>query len=98
MSDEEFRLLRELIRQHCGVAFLDDAKFLVERRLLPRLEALRLRTFTDYYRYLRYSPDARSEMEEIVERVTTNETYFFRELYQLEAFRHEILPAIHARR
>jgi chemotaxis protein methyltransferase CheR len=96
MADEEFRLLRDLIRRHCGVAFPDDGKFLVERRLLPRLEALRLRSFTDYYRYLRYSPDARAEMEEIVERITTNETYFFREAYQLDAFRYEILPAIAA--
>ncbi len=92
MTDEEFRLLRDLIRDHCGVSFADDSKFLVERRLLPRLEALRLRGFTDYYRYLRYASDARAELDEIVERVTTNETYFFRERFQ-----HEILPALHAR-
>src|SRR5579883_1855170 len=92
MTDEEFRLLRDLIRDHCGVSFADDSKFLVERRLLPRLEALRLRGFTDYYRYLRYASDARAELDEIVERVTTNETYFFRECFQ-----HEILPALHAR-
>jgi chemotaxis protein methyltransferase CheR len=98
MTDEEFRLLRDLIREHCGLAFPDDSKFLVERRLLPRLEALRMRSYTDYYRHLRYTADARTELDEIAERITTNETYFFRERYQLDAFQHEILPALHARR
>jgi chemotaxis protein methyltransferase CheR len=64
---------------------------------MPRLEALSLGDFTDYYRYLRSAnPEARrAELEEMVDRVTTNETYFFREAYQLDAFRDEILPALH---
>jgi chemotaxis protein methyltransferase CheR len=36
----------------------------------------------------------RAELEELIERVTTNETYFFREQYQLDAFRFEILPEL----
>ena len=42
------------------------------------------------------SAGAQAELEEIVDRVTTNETYFFRESYQLDAFRDEILPEIYA--
>jgi chemotaxis protein methyltransferase CheR len=95
MTEEEFRLLRDLIREHYGIAFADDSKYLVERRLAPRLEALRLPSFTDYYRHLCYAADRKSELDEIVERVTTNETYFFRERYQLDAFEHEILPAMY---
>jgi chemotaxis protein methyltransferase CheR len=94
MSDEEFRLLRNLINDHCGILFEDSNKFLVERRLSPRLEALGLDDFTAYYRHLRYAPDRRSEYEEIIERLTTNETYFFRERYQLDAFQFEILPRL----
>jgi len=91
-----FRLLRDIIYDHCGIAFEDDAAFLVARRLAPRVEALSLGDFTQYLRFLRSAgPDARrAELEEIVERVTTNETYFFREAYQLDAFRTEILPQL----
>jgi chemotaxis protein methyltransferase CheR len=96
MTDEEFLLIRDLINQHCGILFEDGNKFLVERRLAPRLESLGLSSFTEYYRHLRYAPDRRAEYEEIVERLTTNETYFFRERYQLDAFQREILPVIHA--
>jgi chemotaxis protein methyltransferase CheR len=95
---EVFRLLRQSIYEYSGLYFDDDATFLVHRRLLPRLEALSLQDFSDYYRYLRAAtPETRrTELEEIVERVTTNETYFFREGYQLAAFKDEILPALHA--
>src|SRR5262249_3908777 len=72
---EVFRLLREAIYEYCGLFFDDDATFLVQRRLLPRLEALSLSDFSDYYRYLRSAtPETRrGELDEIVERVTTNE-------------------------
>jgi chemotaxis protein methyltransferase CheR len=98
MSLEEFRLIRDLINDYCGIYFGDDLKFVVHRRLAPRLPALGLEGFGEYYRFLRYDPGRRAEHEEIVERVTTNETYFFREAYQLDAFRDEILPEIAARR
>lgn len=98
MTDEEFRLLRDLIQDYCGIYFEDSFKYLVERRLQPRLPVLNLTSFRDYYRLLKYNPDAGREFDEIVERVTTNETYFFREMYQLRAFVDEVVPEIVARR
>jgi len=98
MSLEEFRLLRDLIYDYCGIYFQEDNRYLVQRRLLPRLDALSLPSFSDYYRYLRYDPSRKGELEEVVERVTTNETYFFREMNQLSALAEEILPEIHERR
>jgi chemotaxis protein methyltransferase CheR len=98
MSAEEFRLFRDLIHEYCGIFFQDDSQQIVERRLIPRLAARSLPSWGEYYRFLRYHPSRKEELEEIVERVTTNETYFFREMYQLDALRDEILPDIHARR
>jgi chemotaxis protein methyltransferase CheR len=100
LSREVFRLLRDVIVDYSGLYFDDDAAYLVQRRLAPRLEALSLPEFDDYYRYLHAAaPETRrAELDEIVERVTTNETYFFREAYQLTAFRDEILPALFSAR
>jgi chemotaxis protein methyltransferase CheR len=98
MSPEEFRLLRDLIHDSFGIFFEDDQTGLMERRLAPRLGALGLRDFSEYYRHLRYSTARKEELDEIVERITTNETYFFREMYQLDALAHEILPEIERRR
>lgn len=90
----EYRLLCDLIYDYCGIRFEEAARYMITRRLWPRVRALSLGTFTEYYRYLKYSPKARTELDELVERVTTNETYFFREDYQLRAFTDEIIPEL----
>jgi chemotaxis protein methyltransferase CheR len=97
ISDEELRLIQEVIQAHCGVANGVDSGFFLERRVGPRLEALGLSTFRDYYHYLRYDPAGPAELERLIERITTHETYLFREQYQLDAFTKEILPELHAR-
>jgi chemotaxis protein methyltransferase CheR len=94
MSQEVFRLLRELIYGHAGLAFGDETRYLLERRLAPRLQYHGLLDFAAYHRFLRYDPARRAELETAVEVLTTNETYFFRESHQLRAFSEEILPVL----
>ncbi len=95
MSPEEFRLLRDLMYRHCGLHFTEDNQFLLESRLGARLRQLGLRTFRDYYLYLRFHQNAAAELEFCTDVLTTNETYFFREQQQLRAFSEEILPQLH---
>ncbi|MHB8876582.1 MAG: CheR family methyltransferase [Myxococcaceae bacterium] len=97
MTPEEFRLLRDLVYDHCGILVRDDLKFVMERRLWPRLEALGLLDFAAYHRFLRYDVARAAELEGAVEALTTNETYFFREPLQLKAFSAELLPRLHIR-
>ena len=94
LQEAEFRLLREIIHEHCGIFLPDNVTFLLERRLRPRLKALELDGFRSYYRYVKYTRDGYQELCEIVERITTNETYFFREEYQLKDFIEEIIPDV----
>ena len=93
---KEFRLLRDFVNQFCGIYF-DDSAYIVERRLRERLRDLSISDFAEYYRYLQFHPKAEKELEAAAEVLTTNETYFFREAYQLRAFTDEILPAVRAR-
>ena len=97
LSLREFRLIRDFINQFCGIYFADDSAYVVERRLRERLRELGVEGFAEYYRYLQYHPKAERELEAAAEVLTTNETYFFREAYQLRAFTDEILPAVRAR-
>lgn len=98
MTEEEFRLLRDLIHDHCGILFRDETRYLLERRLAPRVQALGLASFGEYHRHLRFDPGRGAELDEAVDLLTTNETYFYREPYQLDAFAKEILPALAAER
>jgi chemotaxis protein methyltransferase CheR len=94
LSEEEFRLLRDLVREHCGLSFRDEQRALMERRLAPRLAVHGLRDFSAYHRLLRHGRDREAELEEAVDLLTINETYFFREPLQLGALAREILPAL----
>lgn len=96
MSHEEFRLIRDLVYAHCGILVRDDMKFVMERRLAPRLEALGVADFGGYHRYLVHDVARRAELDNAIELLTTNETYFFREPMQLRAFSEELLPMLHA--
>ncbi len=94
LGEGEFRLLRDLIREYCGIFFDDGARFLLERRLSRRLRLHHLSDFRDYYRLLLYDRKKDEEMTAAIEVLTVNETFFFREKNQLKAFSDEILPEI----
>lgn len=94
MLDDEFRLLRDLVYSHSGLYFDDEAKYMLEKRLVRRLAANQLRTYREYYQFLKFNRKREQELEEIMDLLTTNETYFFREAYQLSAFSDEILPEL----
>ena len=94
MSDEDFRSLRDFINRYCGIYFDVPTKFLLERRLSQQLRHHRIRNFRDYYLFLKYDPHREEELNTLAEILTTNETYFFREDYQLKALTDEIIPEI----
>jgi chemotaxis protein methyltransferase CheR len=95
LGPEEFRLLRDRVYEFAGLHFDDDAMYLFERRLVDRVEALGLDDFYSYYKYLRFHPQGGAELEDAIDRLTTKETYLFRQEYQLRAFRDQILPELH---
>ena len=97
LSLEQFRLLRDHINKRFGIYFGDDDRYLLESRLAERLVQLDAASFDDYYHHLLYHPDGEEEAEQAAEILTTNETYFFREEYQLRAFAREILPELRER-
>lgn len=94
LSEDVFRLIRDIIRDYCGLYFDDSSKYLVEKRLSRRVMGHHLDDFRDYYRYLRYDRRSAEELSEIMDILTVNETYFFREQNQLKAFSEEILEEL----
>lgn len=89
---DEFRMLRDLINEYAGLYFDDSSAYAFDRRLNERLASLELESFDEYYKYLRFSFRNSAELEEAVDLLTVKETYFFRQEYQLRAFRDQLLP------
>lgn len=96
MTPEEHLLLNEVIEKQFGLSFGEAKRQFLESRLRPRLQALHLRRFVDYYLLLQY--DLASEVDHLGKLLTNNETYFFRETYQFEGLLQEGLPTLQAGR
>jgi chemotaxis protein methyltransferase CheR len=99
MKDREFRWFADLVRSHCGISFGVETRFLLERRVARRMRELSVTSLSAYQYELRNESRRDGELATLIDEITTNETYFFRESSQLRALVGEILPeALVARR
>jgi chemotaxis protein methyltransferase CheR len=98
LPDDVFRLIRDLVRDYCGMYFDDSSKYMLEHRLARRVRLHQFKDFRDYYRFLIYDRGREAELVEVIDSLTTNETYFFREEAQLKAFTDEIMPVLAAQK
>lgn len=96
LPEDVFRLVRDIIKDYCGLYFDDGSRYLLEKRLSRRIKNHHLNDFRDYYRFIRYDSRAEEELSAIMDVLTVNETYFFREQNQLMAFGEEILEELKA--
>jgi chemotaxis protein methyltransferase CheR len=94
MSHETFNQLRDFIYEQTGITFQNNQKYLLESRLLPRLKEHKLASYQEYYNYLRFDTYRDKELRALYELVTTNETYFYRDIPQLDTFMKTIVPAV----
>jgi chemotaxis protein methyltransferase CheR len=95
LSQAQFDRLRELVREHTGIALSEAKRQLVYGRLARRLRALKIETFAEYIELIERGEA--SELEEFVNAVTTNLTSFFREPHHFDYLAREELPAVVAR-
>lgn len=91
ITDQEFALFQRLIYKIAGISLADSKKVLLVGRLQKRLRFHQLSSFADYYRLLS-SGQHSEELQTMVDLLTTNETYFFREEKHFEFLRDEVLP------
>jgi len=97
LSEEEFTKFCEFFYRKTGILFESKKKYFVERRLSERIVKSNNKDFREYFLALRFEPGG-EEMQSLVNAMTVNETYFFREDYQLKALIDGIMPEITGRK
>lgn len=91
ITDAEFARFQRLIREIAGISLADSKKGLLVGRLGKRLRALQLKTFGQYHELVTDGGNTQ-ERQTMVDLLTTNETYFFREQAHFDFLRHTIVP------
>jgi chemotaxis protein methyltransferase CheR len=97
ISQDDFLKFQEYFYRKTGIRFEDTKRYFVDKRLVERIGYTGSANFREYFSRLRFEADG-AELQALVNLMTVNETYFFREDYQFDCLVNSILPEIVARK
>jgi chemotaxis protein methyltransferase CheR len=97
LSSSALPLLADVIHERLGLLY-ESARFdLLADRLAPLVLERGFDSFLDYYYLLKYDPDAGGEWRRVMDALSVNETYFWREIDQLRALVTHVVPRLAAK-
>jgi chemotaxis protein methyltransferase CheR len=91
ITQPEFQLFKKFIYGQVGISLSDNKQSLVSGRLAKRLKYYNFNTFKQYYEFI-HQKGNEAEQQVVVDFLTTNETYFFREPKHFDFIRDKVLP------
>ncbi|NQU06779.1 MAG: protein-glutamate O-methyltransferase CheR [Calditrichaeota bacterium] len=93
LKDSEFHAIRDLVYDKSGINLGEQKRSLIVGRLQKILRQNGLRNFKEYYDYV-ITDTSDSRITELLDRISTNHTFFWRENYHYEFFTETVLPYI----
>jgi chemotaxis protein methyltransferase CheR len=92
LSDSAFTLLRDLIHERTGLFYDDSKNELLTDKLSPLVLERGFQSFLEYYYLLKYDINADQEWKRVMDALSVQETYFWREMDQVQALVDVIVP------
>jgi chemotaxis protein methyltransferase CheR len=93
MTGSDFEFIRKLLKQRSGLMLSAEKQYLVESRLMPVARRNGIADLSELTHRLRCGTD-QALTAQVVEAMTTNETFFFRDRIPFEHFQAFILPTL----
>ncbi len=94
LSKEAFYLFQKLLVEKSGLLFDGNKRQTLYATILERASERGLSSCEEYYDFLVKDPRGNSELMELLDRLTINETYFFRNEQQFETLKNHVIPEI----
>lgn len=91
MKPADFKFLSQLINKRSGLVLTEDKAYLLESRLMPVARKRGMKGLEDLISTIRTSKEE-GLLREVTEAMTTNESFFFRDIKPFDTFRDVILP------
>ena len=92
MTPPDYEYLRKLLKDHSGLDLSADKQYLIESRLLPLARKAGLPGISELVQKMKGG--SATCISQVVEAMTTNETFFFRDKVPFDHFRESIVPEI----
>ncbi|MCW6512880.1 CheR family methyltransferase [Lichenifustis flavocetrariae] len=93
ISDDDFLRFREFFYRKTGIMFQDNKRYFVDKRIQAQILSGGYASFRQYFDRVCFQADS-DELQALVNVMTVNETYFYREEYQLKCLVRSILPEV----
>lgn len=97
ITPEEFRRFRDYFYRKTGIYFDEAKRYYVDKRLENRISDTGSHGFQDYFSRLRFQDEA-AELQRLINSLTVNETYFYREEYQFRCLVDGLLQEVMERK
>lgn len=91
ITNKEFKQLTDYIYSNFGICMTEEKKVLLTSRLSKIISEKGFNRFEEYYNYIKNDKNGKA-VAELVDRITTNHTFFFREKEHFLYFEKEVLP------
>lgn len=92
ISPEQFRFFADMLKETSGLALTKGKEYLLESRLNELAKVLGMKDIDALYQKAKFQLSPKLK-DQIIEAMTTNETYFFRDQHPFEALQKEIIPS-----
>ena len=92
LSDGAFALLRDLIHERTGLFYDNGKSDLLTDKLSPLVIERGFNSFLDYYYLLKYDAESEQEWKRVMDALSVQETFFYREMDQVRALVDVIVP------
>lgn len=93
ISDQEFNLLRKMVYDNFGINLTEQKRSLVVGRLHQLLRSYGFATFREYYDFL-VRDKSHANLTELINRISTNYSFFYREKAHFDFFTQKALPEV----
>jgi chemotaxis protein methyltransferase CheR len=97
LSDLAYKRIRQFFFRHSGIDLPESKRHLVAGRLRSRVLSLGLGCYEAYFKLVS-QPEQAQERQLMIDVLTTNETYFFREPQHFKLLAEQILPSLAGRK
>jgi len=98
LNPESYRFLQDYVYRESGIVLDGDKHYLLEARLMPIVQQMRLGGLEGLCAALGSPANNLLLKRQVVEAMTTNETFFFRDPAQYDALRSVVIPSLIAQR
>lgn len=92
LPENSFTLLRDLIHERTGICYENGNRTLLADKLSHRVVACGFDSFLDYYYLLKYDDVSEVEWKHVMDSISVQETFFWREMDQIEALVNVLVP------